>query len=108
MERTSMMGQRSGKQDRLFYSFNLNDHVPADHMLRSIDRYLDLADLHHHRRRRRLTNRIASPRLGSCIHCNPSLEKPSGKELIANGASTSMYQRVTTHCPLHFSSSVLQ
>jgi transposase len=43
-----MMGQRSGKQDRLFYSFNLDDHVPADHMLRSIDRYLDLADLHQH------------------------------------------------------------
>jgi transposase len=43
-----MMGQCSGKQDRLFYSFNLDDHVPADHMLRSIDRYLDLADLHHH------------------------------------------------------------
>src|SRR5277367_3892251 len=43
-----MMGQRSGKQDRLFYSFNLDGHVPADHMLRSIDRYLDLADLHQH------------------------------------------------------------
>src|ERR1700688_545630 len=43
-----MMGQRSGKQDRLFYSFNLDEHVPADHMLRSIDRYLDLTDLHQH------------------------------------------------------------
>src|SRR3984893_11108544 len=43
-----MMGQRSGKQDRLFYSFNLDDHVPADHLLRSIDRHLDLADLHQH------------------------------------------------------------
>jgi transposase len=43
-----MMGQRSGKQDRLFYSFNLDEHVPADHMLRSIDRFLDLADLHQH------------------------------------------------------------
>ena len=43
-----MMGQRSGKQDRLFYSFNLDDHVPADHLLRSIDRYLDLTDLHQH------------------------------------------------------------
>src|SRR5450432_986226 len=43
-----MMGQRGGKQDRLFYSFNLDDHVPADHMLRSIDRYLDLTDLHQH------------------------------------------------------------
>jgi len=43
-----MMGQRSGNQDRLFYSFNLDDHVPADHLLRSIDRYLDLTDLHQH------------------------------------------------------------
>jgi transposase len=43
-----MMGQRKGKQARLFYSFNLDDHLPADHMLRSIDRYLDLTDLHQH------------------------------------------------------------
>jgi transposase len=43
-----MMGQRSGSQDRLFYSFNLDDHVPADHMLRGIDRFLDLADLRQH------------------------------------------------------------
>jgi transposase len=43
-----MMGQRSGKQDRLFYSFNLDEHVPADHLLRSIDRYLDLTDLRQH------------------------------------------------------------
>jgi transposase len=43
-----MMGQHSGKQDRLFYSFNLDEHVPADHLLRSIDRYLDLTDLHQH------------------------------------------------------------
>jgi transposase len=45
---TCMMGQRGGKQDRLFYTFNLNDHVPADHMLRGIDRYLDLTDLRQH------------------------------------------------------------
>jgi transposase len=43
-----MMGQHSGNQDRLFYSFNLDEHVPADHLLRSIDRYLDLTDLHQH------------------------------------------------------------
>jgi transposase len=43
-----MMGQRIGNQDRLFYSFNLDEHVPADHLLRSIDRYLDLTDLHQH------------------------------------------------------------
>jgi transposase len=40
-----MMGQRGGKQDRLFYSFNLDDHVPANHLLRGIDHFLDLSDL---------------------------------------------------------------
>jgi len=39
-----MMGQ-SGSQDQLFYSFNLNDHVPGDHLLRGIDRFLDLGAL---------------------------------------------------------------
>src|SRR6202166_1231947 len=43
-----MMGEHSGNQDRLFYSFNLDDHVPADHLLRGIDRFLDLADLRQH------------------------------------------------------------
>jgi transposase len=40
-----MMGQRGGKQDRLFYSFNLDDHVPAKHLLRGINHFLDLSDL---------------------------------------------------------------
>src|SRR5580692_4426856 len=40
-----MMGQNGGSQNRLFYSFNLEDHVPADHLLRGIDRFLDLTDL---------------------------------------------------------------
>ena len=43
-----MMGQQNGTQDRLFYSFNLDAHVPADHLLRGIDRFLDLADLRQH------------------------------------------------------------
>jgi hypothetical protein len=30
---------------RLFYDFRLDEHVPADHMLRRIDRRLDLTDL---------------------------------------------------------------
>ena len=30
---------------RLFYDFCLNEHVPFDHLLRGIDRHLDLADL---------------------------------------------------------------
>jgi hypothetical protein len=29
-----MMGTKSDDQDRLFYSFNLDKHVPADHLLR--------------------------------------------------------------------------
>lgn len=43
-----MMGQHSGNQDRLFYSFNLDEHVPADHLLRTINRFLDLSDLRQH------------------------------------------------------------
>jgi transposase len=42
-----MMGHNgSSNQNRLFYSFNLEDHVPANHLLRGIDQFLDLADLH--------------------------------------------------------------
>jgi transposase len=43
-----MMGRQSGGHKRLFYSFNLDDHVPSDHLLRGIDRFLDLGDLHRH------------------------------------------------------------
>ena len=32
----------------MFYSFNLDDHVPQIHLLRGIDRYLDLGELHQH------------------------------------------------------------
>ncbi len=39
------MGQLPSGQQRLFYSFNLEDHVPAQHLLRSIDQCLDLSDL---------------------------------------------------------------
>jgi transposase len=43
-----MMGRQSGCQDRLFYSFNLDAYVPPDHLLRSIDRFLDLGGLRRH------------------------------------------------------------
>ena len=36
------MGPRTGQQDRLFYEFNIEDRVPADHLLRRIDAVLDL------------------------------------------------------------------
>ena len=41
-----MMGERTVMQEALFYSFSLEDHVPADHLLRSIDRFGDRGDLH--------------------------------------------------------------
>lgn len=37
-----MMGERAVRQETLFYGFNLDDHVPADHVLRSIDRFVEL------------------------------------------------------------------
>lgn len=40
-----MMGERTVAQEALFYSFNLERHVPADHLLRSIDRFVDLSDV---------------------------------------------------------------
>jgi len=38
-----MMGKAVGRQDRLFYEFDLEDMVPADHLLRRIDSVLDLS-----------------------------------------------------------------
>ena len=38
-----MMGSPVGRQDRLFYEFDLEDMVPSDHLLRRIDAVLDLS-----------------------------------------------------------------
>ena len=43
-----MMGRLDSGQDKLFYSFNLDNHVPQSHLLRCIDRFLDLRDLRQH------------------------------------------------------------
>src|SRR6478609_8051470 len=40
-----MMGHRQVEQAALFYGFSLERHVPADHMLRTIDRFVELGDL---------------------------------------------------------------
>ena len=40
-----MMGRQGEDQARLFYEFCLEDRVPADHLLRKIDRFLDLSTL---------------------------------------------------------------
>ena len=37
-------------QEALFYSFSIENHVPADHRQRSIDRFVDLGGLREHLR----------------------------------------------------------
>ena len=43
-----MMGPRQEAQAALFYAFSLEDHVPQDHLLRSIDRFVDLSGIRVH------------------------------------------------------------
>jgi len=45
-----MMGERTVAQEALFYGFSLERHVPADHLLRSIDRFVDLSRIREHLR----------------------------------------------------------
>lgn len=40
-----MMGLRKEPQAALFYEFDLDRHVPGDHILRQIDRFVDLSDI---------------------------------------------------------------
>jgi hypothetical protein len=40
-----MMKSRRGEQGALFYQFSLDGHVPADHLQRSIDRFVGLGEL---------------------------------------------------------------
>jgi transposase len=43
-----MMGRQEAGQAPLFYASNLEDHVPASHLLRGIDQFLDLSEVHRH------------------------------------------------------------
>jgi len=40
-----MMGERQVDQAALFYEFSLERHVPQDHLLRAIDRFVDLSEV---------------------------------------------------------------
>ena len=40
-----MMGHRQVEQAALFYEFSLERHVPPDHLLRSIDRFVEFGEL---------------------------------------------------------------
>ncbi len=39
------MGRKEESEAALFYDFCLEDHVPVDHLLRSVDRFVDLGDI---------------------------------------------------------------
>lgn len=43
-----MMGEGFRCQGQFFYGFNLEDHVPQGHLLRQIERVLDLSELRRH------------------------------------------------------------
>ena len=43
-----MMGERQVDQAALFYKFSLEQHVPASHLLRAIDRFVDLGAVRAH------------------------------------------------------------
>ena len=43
-----MMGPRQEAQVALFYEFSIEDHVPQDHLLRAIDRFVDLSGIRQH------------------------------------------------------------
>ena len=38
------MGSQKQQQSALFYEFCIEDQVPANHLLRSVDRFVDLDD----------------------------------------------------------------
>lgn len=43
-----MLGPKQEARGALFYEFSIEDHVPQDHLLRSIDRFVDLCGIRQH------------------------------------------------------------
>jgi len=43
-----MMGDRKVQQHALFYEFSLERHVPETHLLRAIDRFVELDSIRAH------------------------------------------------------------
>jgi hypothetical protein len=43
-----MMGERRVMQEALFYGFSLERRVPGNHLLRKIDRFVDLSEVRAH------------------------------------------------------------
>lgn len=40
-----MLGPKQEAQSALFYEFSIDDHIPQDHLLRSIGLFVDLSDI---------------------------------------------------------------
>ena len=40
-----MLGPKQEAPGALFYEFSIDDHVPRNHLLRSIDRFVDLSSI---------------------------------------------------------------
>ena len=73
-----MMGERTVMQEAQFVGFSIERHVPADHMLRKIDRFVDLSGVRAHlapyysdvgrpQNLRKLAKLVASPTLTIAI-----------------------------------------
>lgn len=43
-----MMGPRQVAKGAQLYEFSIEDHVPPDHLLRAIDRFVDLGEMRRH------------------------------------------------------------
>ena len=43
-----MLGPKQEASSALLYEFSIDDHVPQDHLLRSIDRFVDLSSIRPH------------------------------------------------------------
>ena len=43
-----MLGPKQEAQGALFYEFSIDDHVPQDHLLRPVDRFVDLSGIRQH------------------------------------------------------------
>lgn len=46
--RLTIFGPKQEAQSALFYEFSTDDHVPQDHLLRSIDLFVDLSSIRPH------------------------------------------------------------
>ncbi len=77
-----MMGERQSDQPEMFYGFSLERHVPADHLLRSIDRFAA--------RFRQSATQMRKHVLSSVpLTATPNVAKPTTRPVLGNRPGTS-------------------